>query len=186
MITRIISQTEGCVFYKEKRIDDLNPSAVAHLGIGRTFQFTRVFKKLTVLENLLAVTSIRDGHAVEKANQRLVQLGLDSVRNKQAGTLPLGQRKLVEFARVLVRDPELILLDEPVGGLATDMMQNICDNILNLRKIGKTAVVIEHNMSVAMTLCEHVTVLDHGTVIAEGTPEAIQENERVIQAYLGG
>jgi len=186
VITRVLRQDEGSVYYKDKRIDVLSSSSVAQLGIGRTFQFTRVFRKLTVLENLMAVTAVRDRHATDRARKVLSDLGLDKMSNKRAGTLPIGQRKLVEFARVLVTNPELILLDEPMGGLTSEMIQKLCKNILSLQSMGKTIVVIEHNMSVAMSLCEQITVLDHGTVIAEGPPESIQRDERVIRAYLGG
>ncbi|OGL11177.1 MAG: hypothetical protein A3F92_06340 [Candidatus Rokubacteria bacterium RIFCSPLOWO2_12_FULL_71_22] len=184
-ITGVERRDAGRVFLNGERIDGLRPWRIALRGIGRTFQIIRVFPELTALENLLVVTR---GH-LEEARSRAVELlrfvRLDRLQDEYAGNLSYGQQKLVEFARMLMRDPTLVLLDEPAAGVNRTLLNDLLEAVTQLRDRGKTVLLVEHDMKVVMGLCETVFVLDHGEKIAEGPPGAIQANERVIEAYFG-
>ena len=175
----------GEIRYKGKRIDRLKPHQVAGRGIGRTFQIIRVFPELTATENLLAVTREPMDAARHRANELLAFVTLERLKDEYAGNLSYGQQKLLEFVRVLMTDPELILLDEPAAGVNRTLLNQLLAAISGLRDRGKTILIVEHDMKVVMGLCETVFVLDHGEKIAEGLPEAIQKDERVIEAYFG-
>jgi ABC-type branched-subunit amino acid transport system ATPase component len=152
--------------------------------VGRTFQITRVFPRLTALENLLAVArDRRDARA--RARQLLEFVGLAQLAGDYAGSLSFGQQKLVEFARVLMLDPELVLLDEPAAGINRTLLNVLLGRVQELRDRGKTFLIVEHDMHMVMNLCEHVFVLDHGEMIAEGPPAAVQKAPEVIEAYFG-
>ena len=184
-ITGIERSDAGRVTFNGQRIDGLKPYQIAQLGIGRTFQIIRVFPELSALENLLVVT--RGG--LEEARKRALELlrfvKLEGLRNEYAGNLSYGQQKLVEFVRVLMRDPTLILLDEPAAGVNRTLLNDLLDAVRGLRDQGRTVLLVEHDMKVVMGLCETVFVLDHGEKIAEGEPGVIQTDERVIEAYFG-
>ena len=156
-----------------------------HRGVGRTFQVIRVFPELTALENLLVVTT--SGYEAERsrAMELLAFVKLDALAQEYAGNLSYGQQKLVEFVRVLMTDPELILLDEPAAGVNRTLLNELLDAVRALRDRGKTVLLVEHDMKVVMGLCERVFVLDHGEMLAEGPPGVIQADERVIEAYFG-
>ena len=184
-ITGLEPRDAGEIRFKGERIDGLKPHQVARRGIGRTFQIIRVFPELTALENLLVVTRAPFGAARRRAEELLRFVTLDRLQNEYAGNLSYGQQKLLEFVRVLMTDPELILLDEPAAGVNPTLLNELLAAITRLRDQGKTILIVEHDMKVVMGLCETVYVLDYGEKIAEGPPSVIQNNERVIEAYFG-
>src|SRR5262249_54345602 len=184
-ITGIERRDEGQVRFRGARIDGYKPHQVFHLGIGRTFQVIRVFPELTALENLLVVTTTNFAEAQARARELLSFVKLERLADEYAGNLSYGQQKLVEFVRVLMTDPELILLDEPAAGVNRTLLNELLDAVRALRDRGKTVLLVEHDMKVVMGLCETVFVLDHGEKLAEGPPGAIQTDERVIEAYFG-
>jgi ABC-type branched-subunit amino acid transport system ATPase component len=184
-ITGIERSDAGRVLFKGERIDALKPHQIARRGIGRTFQIIRVFPELTALENLLVVTRGDRAAATARALALLRLVKLEGLRNEYAGNLSYGQQKLVEFVRVLMRDPALVLLDEPAAGVNRTLLNDLLEAVRQLRDQGTTILLVEHDMKVVMGLCETVFVLDHGEKIAEGPPGTIQTDERVIEAYFG-
>lgn len=184
-ITGIERRDAGRVVFNGERIDGLKPYEIARKGIGRTFQVIRVFPELSALENLLVVTRGGLADAEARALELLRFVKLEELRNEYAGNLSYGQQKLVEFVRVLMRDPTLILLDEPAAGVNRTLLNDLLDAVRRLRDQGRTVLLVEHDMKVVMGLCETVFVLDHGEKIAEGQPGVIQTDERVIEAYFG-
>jgi ABC-type branched-subunit amino acid transport system ATPase component len=184
-ITGVERRDAGRILLHGQRIDGLRPWQIAQKGVGRTFQVTRVFPELTALENLLVVTRGDRTEAERRALELLRFVRLEGLRDEYAGNLSYGQQKLVEFVRVLMRDPSLILLDEPAAGVNRTLLNELLDAVRRLREQGKTILLVEHDMKVVMGLCEVVFVLDHGEKIAEGPPGVIQADERVIEAYFG-
>ena len=184
-ITGILQRDEGAIRLKGERIDGLKPHQVARRGIGRTFQIIRIFPELTALENLLVVTRGAFEASRRRAEELLRLVTLDRLKGEYAGNLSYGQQKLLEFIRVLMTDPELILLDEPAAGVNRTLLNELLAVITRLRDAGKTILIVEHDMKVVMGLCETVFVLDYGEKIAEGPPGVIQTDERVIEAYFG-
>jgi neutral amino acid transport system ATP-binding protein len=188
----------GDVYLGGRRITNLAPQRVFALGIGRTFQLTRIFPRLTVLENMLVAAQhsgtararnplARAGGRADRrrAAEMLEFAGIAGHAAALADTLSYGQRKLLELSYVLVADPEIVLLDEPAGGVNPSLIQHIAGRIRELNAAGKTFLIVEHNMDFVMQLCGHVTVLDYGTVVAAGPPEVIRNDPRVLDAYLG-
>ncbi len=175
----------GAVSLSGHRIDGLAPHRVARLGVGRTFQVVRVFPELTALENLLVASWAGRTASLARAREVLALVRLESMAGELAGNLSYGQQKLVEFARTLVMDPVLILLDEPAAGVNRTLLNDLLNAIRRLHDEGRTFLIVEHDMKVVMGLCDHLFVLDHGERIAEGPPEAIRRDERVIEAYFG-
>src|SRR6266849_9393947 len=184
-ITGVETRDEGAIRFKGQRIDGLKPHQIFHLGVGRTFQVIRVFPELTALENLLVVTTGYYAQARRRAEDLLALVKLERLADEFAGNLSYGQQKLVEFIRVLMTDPEMILLDEPAAGVNRTLLNELLDAVRRLRDQGKTILLVEHDMKVVMGLCETVFVLDHGEKLAEGAPGVIQADERVIEAYFG-
>jgi neutral amino acid transport system ATP-binding protein len=198
VITGYVRPDAGRVRLHGADVTGASPARVFGLGLGRTFQLTRIFARLSVLENMLVATQRREGwlRSVVKgqsspaerarAMELLEFVGLERLARSPAGTLSYGQRKLLELAYVLVADPSIILLDEPAGGVNPSLINLISDRIRALNAQGKTFLVVEHNMEFVMSLCDQVTVMSQGTVIVSGAPEAIRRDPRVLDAYLGG
>jgi branched-chain amino acid transport system ATP-binding protein len=189
---------QGEVRFQGSEITNAPPDRVFGLGIGRTFQLTRIFARLSVLENLLVATQRRQGwlrsvlrtagSAAERrrAMELLEFVGIDRLADEPAGNLSYGQRKLLELASLLVADPAVLLLDEPAGGVNPTLIGHLADRITELNRAGKTFLVVEHNMEFVMNLCHHVTVLSQGAALTDGTPEQVRSNPAVLDAYLGG
>jgi neutral amino acid transport system ATP-binding protein len=192
----------GDVYLGGRRITNAPPERAFAMGIGRTFQLTRTFPRLTVMENMLiAAQHQRPGHARARTRNPLARAGGAADRRHAmelleftgiaghasalAGTLSYGQRKLLELAYVLVADPAVVLLDEPTGGVNPSLINHIADRIRELNRRGTTFLIVEHNMEFVMGLCDGVTVLDYGTVVAAGPPATIRDDPRVLDAYLG-
>lgn len=195
VVTGLIPPDSGEVVFRDQPITGLSPHRIARQGIGRTFQVTRVFPRLTVLENMLVAirrTSLLElsrsavrGDEVERAEHWLDRVGLEHLRHAEARNISYGQQKLLEIAAVLMAEPDLILLDEPAGGVNPVMIERISSLVRDLNREGRTFLVVEHNMEMVMSLCDHVIVLDRGAPIAAGSPEQIRDDERVLEAYLG-
>jgi ABC-type branched-subunit amino acid transport system ATPase component len=189
---------QGQVHYKGAEITNAPPDRVFKLGIGRTFQLTRLFTRLSVLENMLVATQRSEGwlrgvlrlagSASEKrhALELLDFVGIARLAHEPAGNLSYGQRKLLELASLLVADPTILLLDEPTGGVNPTLIGHLADRISELNKSGKTILVVEHNMEFVMSLCSRITVLSQGTALVSGTPAEVRTNPAVLDAYLGG
>ncbi len=184
-ITGVQRGDSGQIRFRGERIDGLKPHKIFHRGMGRTFQVIRVFPELTALENLLVVTTSGYAEARGRAEELLRFVKLERLADEYAGNLSYGQQKLVEFVRVLMTDPELILLDEPASGVNRTLLNELLEAVRALRDRGKTVLLVEHDMKVVMGLCETVFVLDHGEKLAVGPPGVIQSDERVIEAYFG-
>lgn len=202
LITGVICPTRGKVIFKGRDITGKSPHVAAHLGIGRTFQLTNMFPEFTVLENVVqsyylhARTNLfstffnlpshrqRESLAMERAREIIDLVGLHNVRDTLARNLPHGFQKMLGIARALAVEPELVLLDEPLGGMNPDEIIYTMATIKKLKESGKTILVIEHNMKI-MDLCHRIIVINFGQKIAEDTPENIRNNPEVVQAYLG-
>ena len=184
-ITGVERLDRGSILLDGAPIHGLQPYEIARRGVGRTFQMIRVFPELTALENLLVVTSGPHAAAEARARELLAFVRLQDLAGEYAGNLSYGQQKLVEFVRMLMRDPSLVLLDEPAAGVNRTLLNELLDAVRRLRDAGKTVLLVEHDMKVVMGLCETVFVLDHGEKIAEGPPGVIQSDQRVIEAYFG-
>lgn len=195
LITGVYAPDEGEAFFNSRRITKLPPSKICHEGLSRTFQITRLFWEMTVLENM--IVPIRQVgfrsllgpnmflEEVDRAMQLLERVGLTHLKDEPARKLSFGQQKLLEFAAILMAKPAMVLLDEPAGGVNPSMIRFIMSLIRELNQEGVTFLVVEHNMGVVMELCNHVIVLDQGTKLAEGAPGEIQSNPAVLDAYLG-
>ncbi len=198
VITGYEKPDSGTVTFEGTEITRASPSRVFALGVGRTFQITRIFARITVLENMLVATQRDEGwlrgltrsksskSELVAAMEWLDFVGIGGLASLPAGSLSFGQRKLLELAYVLVADPDVILLDEPAGGVNLTLINEIADKIRALNKDGKSFLIVEHNMEFVMNLCDRVTVMHQGADLVSGTPSEIRSNPMVLDAYLGG
>jgi len=183
LITGFFPTDEGQIIFKGQGIHNLRPYQVAKRGVGRTFQSTRVFSKMTLMENLIVAARVENRD--ERALELLELAGLIDLRGEYASDLSYGQQKLLALIRVLMFDPDLILLDEPAAGINPTMQNKIMELIHKLKEGGKTFLIIEHDMEVIMGHSDKVVVLNFGEKIAEGTGEEIKKSEEVLKAYFG-
>ncbi len=198
VITGYVTPDTGTVTFDGVDITANRPDRIFARGIGRTFQLTRIFARMTVLENMLVATRHEESWwrgllvakssaaDVAKALELLDFVGIAGLAELQAGALSYGQRKLLELAYVLVADPDVILLDEPAGGVNLTLINAIADKIRTLNQAGKTFLIVEHNMEFVMSLCDRVTVMHQGCDLVAGTPAEVRADSRVLDAYLGG
>lgn len=208
VITGVYKPTEGQVLFsineEEHSLVGKRPDEIAKLGICRTFQNIRLFKDLSVLDNVFIGNHLRirsnvfssilrtpnyvkeENEMIEKSLYLLERVGLVNEKDEKAYSLPYGKQRRLEIARALATEPRLLLLDEPAAGMNPQESRELMDFIQDIKdEFDLTIFLIEHHMEVVMGICENILVLDHGELIAQGTPEAIQNNQRVVEAYLG-
>jgi branched-chain amino acid transport system ATP-binding protein len=187
----------GSIRFEGRELARMRVPAIARLGLLRTFQQTRIYAKMTCMQNM--AVSLPNRHeswpgmfaryptAVQRRAEDLLEfVGLHSKRHLRAGDLSFGQQKLLEFAMALMNEPRMLLLDEPTAGINPTLINGLIDRLKRAnRELGITLLVIEHNMRVIMNLAERIYCLAHGELLAEGRPEEIQNDQRVVDAYLG-
>ena len=202
VISGFYALTRGDILYKDSSIARWSASAIAGLGVVRTFQETTLFQELTVYENVLVGRHLqarsnllaaifhtdtgRQRENEDKATETLEFMGLRDRTDQLASELPLGSQRALALAIALASEPELLLLDEPFAGMNPEETNRMAALTRKIRDTGITVILVEHDMKAVMGLCEYLTVLNFGKLLAEGTPEEIRANERVVEAYLGG
>jgi len=194
--------TKGSISYQGQSIEGKKPHTIAEMGIVRTFQETTLFQELSVFENALVGTHIRarsnvfaavlglDRLKQEAASEKVMEvlefMGLIERKDQLASELPLGSQRALALSIALVSEPKVMLMDEPFAGMNGEETSHMMDLTRKVRESGITVVLVEHDMKAVMGLCNYLTVLNFGQVLAQGTPEEVRNNDKVIEAYLGG
>jgi branched-chain amino acid transport system ATP-binding protein len=205
MLTGVYKPTKGTITINGKNIIGLKPDQIVRVGAARTFQNIRLFKELSVIDNIkiafqnymkysllqgifrLPIYWKEEKEIEEKAIELLNIFKMEGVKNEKAKNLPYGKQRKLEIARALATDPMILLLDEPAAGMNPQETLELMDTINFIKeKFDITILLIEHDMSLVMGICERLVVIDYGKIIAKGTPDEIKSNEKVIKAYLGG
>ena len=203
LISGFQNADSGEVFLNEKNISNSQPYKIARMGMVRTFQLTKVFDRMTVMDNLLFSGSdinndsflnsiiklnsqkLYENNLKEKAKEIMKDLNIDHMANSYARELSGGQKKLLELARAIINDPEILLLDEPLAGVNPKLAEDILSLIKRLSDNGITIIMVEHNIEAVMKISERIVVLAEGSLIADGNPNQIRNDKNVIEAYLG-
>jgi len=203
MVTGLLVPSGGRVVFKGRELNPYPPHVRAQWGISRTFQIVRPFGEMTVLDNVMVGCHLRtcsgifsaafrlpqcrkeEDYSQQKALQELRFVGLESKAHQLAGSLPMGEQRLMEIARALASDPELVLLDEPAAGLNEKETDQLGEDLLKIKARGITILLVEHDMRMVMKISDEIVVISYGTKIAEGIPYDIRNNREVIAAYLG-
>jgi branched-chain amino acid transport system ATP-binding protein len=202
-IAGAVAPQSGSILLNGARIEGLRPDEIFHLGLGRTFQTPRSLTTLSLLENMLLPCAEQSGERfwnnwlqrgkveaeekrnAEKARSLIDFVGLGKLIDQPAAVLSGGQHKLLELARILMVDPDIVLLDEPAAGVNPVLLETLVERIMELNRGGLTFLLIEHNMDIVMQMCDPLIVMAQGKVVVEGSPEAVRNDPRVIDAYLG-
>ena len=189
VISGFYQADQGKIHFAGERIDRFPPYEISKRGMGRTFQITKTFHRLTVLENMLvpalAKWKSKESDSIKRGMELLDHLKIGHLKEELAEHLSGGQQKLLEFGKMLMLDPKMVLLDEPFAGVHPDLMIQLHENVLQLKREGKPVLLVSHDMGSIFSICDRVMVLDKGRLVMDGVPEVVKQDEKVIQAYLG-
>lgn len=195
LVTGLLSIDSGEIWFDGRKLNGLQPHQITRMGLSRTFQITRDLQEMTVLENMVVQSQVRGfwdmfgtSMLLEEENRAMDLLsfvGIAHLAHEKSKNLSYGQKKLLEFASVLMPEPRMIMLDEPAGGVNPTLLESIIDRIIELNRKGITFLIVEHNMDLVMKISDPVICMAYGTVLAKGPPREIQGDKRVLEAYLG-